>query len=217
MDRLPCSLVPATEAEMLNFELALSIVRLRDALVHLYQAIEAAIALVKVDESHVVAPKAKVTFICTLSMANVTDTVRAVVCMHLHFHAKVAVEPKLWLAVVNRILILDHLLRVSNLAGSCCSSVPARLRGRFAEVAAIILEARLACVLALVPNDWIGVLLAFATLHGLLNPSSIASQALQANLLIVTLVGSELLVVLLAEEVAEHLNDLFWLEHIFGW
>ena len=95
--------------------------------------------------------------------------------MHLHFHAEVAVEPKLRLAIVDRIRILNHLLRVSNLTGSCCSSVSTRLRGRFAEVATIVLEAGLARVLALVPDDWHGVLFALAALHSLLDLRNVAS------------------------------------------
>ena len=175
MDRLPSSLVPTAEAEMLNFELALCINRFRDALVHLNQTVEAAIAHVKVNETHVVASKTKVTFICALCMADVADTVRAMVSVHLHFHAEVAVEPKLRLAIVYWILVLDHLLRVSNLTGSCRSSVSARLRGRFAEVATIVLEAGLARVLALVPDDWHGVLLALTAFHSLLDLRNVAS------------------------------------------
>ena len=95
--------------------------------------------------------------------------------MHLHFHAEVAVKLELRLAIVYWILVLDHLLRVSDLTGSSCSSVPARLRRRFAEVATIILEAGLARVLALVPDDWHGVLLALAALHSLLDLRNVAS------------------------------------------
>ncbi len=112
------------------------------------------------------------TLVCALYTAVVAHAVRAVVCVQMRGHAEVAEEGELGLVVIDRVLVLEHLLGVKNLSTTTMAS---RKLSLFGPVLTIFLEAVVACVLAFVPDNWVFLLSANATTLCLLEACSVAS------------------------------------------